>query len=70
MDENLEQAKALMRVVIDESETVVKYTEILQALTDENAKAQLREIISDELNHIERATLEYARLSGIGIAEE
>ena len=71
MDEQtIMQAQSAMRGVVDEAETVIKYTEILAKLTDENDKAELREIISDELNHLERFTVLYAKLTGIEIAED
>ena len=71
MDEQtIMQAQSAMRGVVDAAETVIKYTEILAQLTDENDKAELREIISDELNHLERFTVLYAKLTGIEIAED
>ena len=68
--ENLEQAKEMLFGAVDEVNTIIKYTDILNTLTDSQDIAELREIISDELNHIERFVLAYVRLSGISIAEE
>lgn len=72
--ENLEIAKLAMDGMKDEADTVIKYTEMLKSFTElgasEEVIAQLKEIISDELNHIQNFGAIYTVYSGINPSED
>ena len=63
-------AMSALDVSMDEVETVKKYMALLGDMTDIQAQADMREIISDELNHIERFMNVFVEASGIAPAEE
>jgi len=63
-------AMAALDGAMDEVETVKKYMALLGDMTDIQAQADMREIISDELNHIERFMNVFVEASGIAPAEE
>ena len=63
-------AMAALVGAMDEVETVKKYMALLGDMTDIQAQADMREIISDELNHIERFMNVFVEASGIAPAEE
>ena len=63
-------AMAALDGAMDEGETVKKYMALLGDMTDIQAPADMREIISDELNHIERFMNVFVEASGIAPAEE
>lgn len=66
MDEQmLITALDAMQSASEEADTIKKYTERMYRAVSEEDKAQYREIISDELNHIERFAEIYVRLTGI-----
>ncbi len=69
-EKGIEQALSMMQGALDEASTILTYTRIYQTLSDANAIAEMKEIISDELNHIERFVVSYAKLIGIEIAED
>ena len=73
--DKLEAAAIAMSGVADEAKTIEKYTRDLQNLLElmpeaEEIYKQYREIISDELNHIERFCEIYVNLTGIAFAED
>ncbi len=70
MYEDLDKAIAVMRGAVDETETIVKYTELLKVVNTPDEVAEVKEIISDELNHIARFINMYVNLTGIEIAED
>ena len=70
MYEDLDKAIAVMRGAVDETETIVKYTELLKVVNTPDEIAEVTEIISDELNHIVRFINMYVNLTGIEIAED
>ncbi len=70
MYEDLDKAISAMQGAVDETETIVKYTEMLKVLNTPDEIAEMKEIISDELNHIVRFINMYVNLTGIEIAED
>lgn len=70
MNENLDKAITAMQGAEDETATIVKYTGMLKTLNTAEEIAEMKEIISDELNHIVRFIEMYVKLSGIEIAED
>lgn len=65
---NYDIAIRLADSVADEANTIAKYTAYMKDNADENVNAQYKEVVSDELNHLFRFALEYAKESGIKIA--
>ena len=71
MDEvKLAEAIAALDGTLDEVETVKKYMTLLADMTDARAQADLREIIADELEHVERFINIFIEASGIAPTEE
>lgn len=58
-----------MQGLVDEANTVITYTQSLKALSEKNVDAEklnrFKEIIADELNHIEKFGSMYSDLSAI-----
>ena len=71
MDETrLAEAMAALEGTLDEVETVKKYMVLLADMTDNQAQADMREIIADELEHVERFMNIFIEASGIAPAED
>ena len=71
MDETrLAEAMAALEGTLDEVETVKKYMALLADMTDNQAQADMREIIADELEHVERFMNIFVEASGIAPAED
>lgn len=71
MDETrLAEAMAALEGTLDEVETVKKYMALLADMTDNQAQADMREIIADELEHIERFMNIFVEASGISPSED
>lgn len=73
MNEKLMLAVTQAKMAADEATTIAQYTENLAALDaagETDRAAQLREVLSDELNHIARFVEGYVALTGIEISED
>lgn len=73
MNEKLTLAVAQAKMAADEATTIAQYTENLAALEaagEEERAVQLREVLSDELNHIAKFVEGYVVLTGIQISED
>lgn len=71
MDETrLAEAMAALEGTLDEVETVKKYMALLADMTDNQAQADMREIIADELEHVERFMNIFIEASGISPSED
>lgn len=71
MDETrLAEAMAALEGTLDEVETVKKYMALLADMTDNQAQADMREIIADELEHVERFMNIFVEASGISPSED
>lgn len=71
MDETrLAEAMAALEGALDEVETVKKYMALLADMTDNQAQADMREIIADELEHVERFMNIFVEASGISPSED
>ena len=71
MDETrLAEAMAALEGTLDEVETVKKYMVLLADMTDNQAQADMREIIADELEHVERFMNIFIEASGISPSED
>lgn len=71
MDETrLAEAMAALEGTLDEVETVKKYMVLLADMTDNQAQADMREIIADELEHVERFMNIFVEASGIAPSED
>lgn len=71
MDETrLAEAMAALEGTLDEVETVKKYMALLADMTDNQAQADMREIIADELEHVERFMNIFIEASGIAPSED
>lgn len=71
MDETrLAEAMAALEGTLDEVETVKKYMALLADMTDNQAQADMREIIADELEHVERFMNIFVEASGIAPSED
>lgn len=71
MDETrLAEAMAALEGTLDEVETVKKYMVLLADMTDNQAQADMREIIADELEHVERFMNIFIEASGIAPSED
>lgn len=64
--------QALLQIAKDESETLVKYDNMLESVEDlsDDERAIIEEIIGDEYNHALIALLSAAKISGIKIATD
>lgn len=65
---NYDIAIRLADAAADEATTIAKYTAFMRDNDGSMVNAQYEEVISDELNHLLRFALEYAKESGIKIA--
>lgn len=73
MDKISEIARMIAEDAADEASTIAKYTVTLGELIAEGKEedaANLREIISDELNHLAKFAGMYVSLTGIEVSEE
>lgn len=71
MDETrLAEAMAALEGTLDEVETVKKYMVLLADMPDNQAQADMREIIADELEHVERFMNIFIEASGISPSED
>lgn len=71
MDETrLAEAMAALEGTLDEVETVKKYMVLLADMPDNQAQADMREIIADELEHVERFMNIFVEASGISPSED